>query len=426
MQQPIHTGYLPSQTKLTFSQKLTSVAQKYNSTGQWLDYLPPQTDQQNLGIEAEDCTSHGVLNALEIFANFLFGDTTVWSKRYLAWASGTTVQGNSPDIVFNTLANPRIGTVPQSEWPQSPDITTWQQLYVTPPKNIQTEALAYPAHYSIGAKHIATDVNTLMDSLELSPVSVAGYAWEQNAQGLYVSPDGFAANHFFVLVGYLENQYWLVFDSYENDVKKLAWDYHFAEAITYSMTNNVVNENAWQKFWILFKEILGVETASSTSTIQTTISSGTVGTAIPPKPTPSEVIYNEAKSCLGKHLTLNPNVPPEVGCAEAVSFILLNCGYDIPAGGIPTVQGLIDWMLASGKFQEKKQASVGCVVTATGNPQFAHIGIALQYGVGSNTSDTDVQKGLKQGMFQENYPSVEEWQSSFETHGSDSRFFVAL
>ena len=133
-------------------------------------------------------------------------------------------------------------------------------------------------------------------------------------------------------------------------------------------------------------------------------------------------LYQEAVSNLGKHLTLNPSVNPEVGCAEAVSFILLNAGYSIPANGIPTVWGLIDWMLANG-FTETKSPVPGCVITACRadrHPtEYAHIGIVLKHGIASNDSRLQYL-----GKFLENYSSISNWELSFEQHGSETRFFI--
>ncbi len=134
-------------------------------------------------------------------------------------------------------------------------------------------------------------------------------------------------------------------------------------------------------------------------------------------------VYNIAKRSLGHHLTLNPNVPEEEGCAEAVSKILSLAGYSIPVGGLAGVEALIAWMLAN-KFQEVKQGTVGCVITAH-NPDpaittFAHTGIVMEYGVASNDS-----RPAYLGRFLENYlGGTSHWEAYFSSHGSVTRFFL--
>lgn len=128
-------------------------------------------------------------------------------------------------------------------------------------------------------------------------------------------------------------------------------------------------------------------------------------------------LYLIAKENLGKHLTLNNAVSEEVGCAEAVSWVLLNAGYDIPTGGIANVNGMIAWMLANG-FKEIDAPQVGAVITAhspdINNPNFAHIGVCGKSWIMSNTSSN--------GLFQANY-SYQGWQNHFGIMGSVSRYF---
>lgn len=133
-----------------------------------------------------------------------------------------------------------------------------------------------------------------------------------------------------------------------------------------------------------------------------------------PAITASERVYQVAKDNIGKHLSLNEKVSPEVGCAEAWSWVMKNAGYDIPQGGIPTVLGAIDWMLSHG-FKPVQTPTPGCIITGSGNPAYAHIGVVMQHGICSNTSAN--------GLWQENYSSIALWKSIFAKHGSTTRFF---
>lgn len=128
-------------------------------------------------------------------------------------------------------------------------------------------------------------------------------------------------------------------------------------------------------------------------------------------------IYTIAAANLGRRLTLNSEVPEEVGCAQAVSWILLNAEFPIPKHGISTVNGLIDWMLANG-FEEIYAPAAGAVITAHRRPRtdpaYAHAGICLNYGIGSNDS--------RNGRFTQNY-TYESWDNFYGTHGSLTRYF---
>ena len=115
----------------------------------------------------------------------------------------------------------------------------------------------------------------------------------------------------------------------------------------------------------------------------------------------TDCLYNIAYSCLGQHLSLDDEVPPEVGCAQAVSQVLLKCEYKIPKKGISTVSGLTDWMLKNG-FKEVSTYEKGLVITGRA-PSWAHIGITGKTHIMSNTSETLSSKGLFRGQFQANY-----------------------
>lgn len=132
-------------------------------------------------------------------------------------------------------------------------------------------------------------------------------------------------------------------------------------------------------------------------------------------------IYAIATKHMGQHLTLNRNVPAEVGCAEAVSWILLNAGEPIPPGGIQTVNGLIAWMQEN-NYEETHARVAGAIITAhrpdPNDTEDAHVGVCLNFGDASNTSD-----GPNRGKFLENYRPAGVWEQSFGVKGSITRYF---
>lgn len=133
--------------------------------------------------------------------------------------------------------------------------------------------------------------------------------------------------------------------------------------------------------------------------------------------TPNETkVYNEAKACLGLHITLNNNVPADVGCAEAVSFVLTKSGITgIPAAGFAGTADLYRWLLANPHFKLIEQPEQGAVIvspTGFGNGTVeGHTGIiaafGLQYpnefGILSNNSDN--------GLFQEKWNLLTWWEN---------------
>lgn len=138
-------------------------------------------------------------------------------------------------------------------------------------------------------------------------------------------------------------------------------------------------------------------------------------------------IYNEAKACLGKHITLNPTVPDDVNCAESVSFILKNSGVTgFPAGGIAGTASLYTWLANSPKFKRIEAPEQGAIIVSpTGSGLHlveGHTGICgafglqfpNEYGILSNDSDT--------GLFSEKWNLLTWW----EYYGRKGGLVIAL
>jgi hypothetical protein len=64
--------------------------------------------------------------------------------------------------------------------------------------------------------------------------------------------------HFVCLYDYVDGQFWLAFDSYDQNVKRLAWNFPFALGVRYSLTNQIKNPTAWQKFKSQILAFLGL------------------------------------------------------------------------------------------------------------------------------------------------------------------------
>ncbi len=104
-------------------------------------------------------------------------------------------------------------------------------------------------------------------------------------------------------------------------------------------------------------------------------------------PTAPDRVYDVAKSLLGRHLTLNPSVPEEEGCAEACSVVLIKAGYPIPHGGISSVRGLTNWMMQN-HFKEVSAPQPGAIICAHNINElvtdYAHVGVCLKFVIASN------------------------------------------
>lgn len=142
------------------------------------------------------------------------------------------------------------------------------------------------------------------------------------------------------------------------------------------------------------------------------------------------VLYAISKNVLGTKQTLNDNVPPEVGCAEAVSSILQKAGVIVPSGGIQGTAELYIWLKNNIRFVQVSEPEVGCIIisptSSTGKISHGHVGIVAMYnlmynndwGIISNDSDT--------GLVREKW-NVKNWIAYYQTYGGlDIAYFKLL
>lgn len=116
----------------------------------------------------------------------------------------------------------------------------------------------------------------------------------------------------------------------------------------------------------------------------------------------NESLYNLSKSLIGQHLTLNPTVPKEVGCAQAMSFVLKKFGCDIPKNGISSTVEMKKWLdINFDKVDAPQRGSVMIAVTGTGSKK-EYRGHVFVYGNEASMSN-DSSTGLwKAHWFNEN------------------------
>ena len=113
------------------------------------------------------------------------------------------------------------------------------------------------------------------------------------------------------------------------------------------------------------------------------------------------VIYDNLLQYLETHCTLNNAIPAEVGCAEAVSFILEKSGVaGLPVTGIPGTASLYQWLSQNPHFERVYAPEPGATIispTSYGNGTISgHTGFVGKfgkmyhgdYGIVSNDSNT--------------------------------------
>ncbi len=216
--------------------------------GQWDSWIPIAEDQ-NLGMEPEACTTFAITNAVETLIAQKYGEVDVFSKRFLAYISGTTQSGNDPHTVAETL---RLkGDCLESDYPYTADINTWEKFYAAPAQFLYSKALLFLSKFNYGHSWVTdTSQQGLMNALNFSPLTAAVFAWAQDPQtGDYITPPGAEPCHYVEIYGYERNYYWKIWDSYTQEAKKLAWDFPFVQVKRHTITKDSLQQAipVWQQ-----------------------------------------------------------------------------------------------------------------------------------------------------------------------------------
>lgn len=130
---------------------------------------------------------------------------------------------------------------------------------------------------------------------------------------------------------------------------------------------------------------------------------------VPPPPiTASQLIYEKAKQYLNHHLELNPAVPPDLGCAESLSYVLIKAGIKgLPIKGFEGTARMNDWLKTVATRVSNPQPG-DIIMSPTGmsskSAPHGHCGVVGLYGILSNDSNS--------GLWSEEY-TEESWQSLY-------------
>lgn len=233
--------------------------QVLQENGQWDTFLP-ETEAQVKKTETSNCTGFATNNALEIIMARRFGGLYDYSDRATGILAETRPPGNDPNKVIEAVRD--NGLLPEADLPFSDDITSPDQYYSPSPlpSALLTKCKLFLKTYTIAHEWVTNDPASLMRNLKYSPLGVSVFAWAKDGD-LYYKPAGEKDNHWTLCVGYKENEYWLIFDSYTDEgspIKKLRWDYQFGYVKKYSVIDQPTPEqiSILQKILAKLAEVL--------------------------------------------------------------------------------------------------------------------------------------------------------------------------
>lgn len=207
---------------------------QYQIDGNWTDYLPEFENQKNQFLDSKCCTVFGTLNAIEILDRRVFDKKSNYSDRFTAITSKTTTSGNDPEKVARSIKY--NGLIDEKLLPFDDRIKNAEQFFT-----LENEECLFPAandwlyQYDFSFQKINTSHKSIIANLKKSPIGMSVFSWSKNSSGLYTRPPQFQDNHFVVLFNYKEGEYWEVLDSYNQNIKKVEWNYPFTSMFVYSI-----------------------------------------------------------------------------------------------------------------------------------------------------------------------------------------------
>ena len=200
-----------------------------NESGDWTQWKPIYESQLKK-TETFGCTNFGSLNQLECLLDYLFKWKVNFAERFQAIVSGQTETGNDPSKVYESIR--KVGVIEEWKLPFTDEMDF--QTYLSPKPmtaDYLKDAKKFLEEYEYKHEYVYTPnvslaekQKLLLQALKRSPVGVSVYAWQLD-NGLYTKPQKVKDNHWTVLIGAKENNYWLIYDSYEPHIKKLEWNF---------------------------------------------------------------------------------------------------------------------------------------------------------------------------------------------------------
>jgi len=178
-----------------------------------------------------------------------------FSERFTSIANHTKPPGSDPHTVAETIR--KTGLIPESKLPFDDSIKTLEQYYSPDPLPAYLLSIGqdWLTNYTFKHEFVIGTADDWMDALQYSPLGVSVFAWAQS-NGLYVRPPGIADNHWVCCYGYVKDQYWKIFDSYDQTHKRLEWNFGFTFVKRYYVEKKVilpplpppVKKSWWQRF----------------------------------------------------------------------------------------------------------------------------------------------------------------------------------
>lgn len=181
-------------------------------TGQWIRHLPPGERQFSAYLDTLGCAVFNYTNRIEILWHKLNGFYRNFSDLALYVLAGVRPPGAYPQDIAETAR--KMGLTDEANFPFDESIKTIDDIYAKAPKNLKELCETFLLVNEPKHDWVFMDKESIKSNLTFSPLHVAVSAWYTKEPGFYYFPEGLLPNHDSSLVGYKEDEYFLIYDSY--------------------------------------------------------------------------------------------------------------------------------------------------------------------------------------------------------------------
>lgn len=194
----------------------------------WAGFLPQFEAQSDGLFDSYSCVTFATFNCLETYLLYLNIQKN-FSDRFTAVMSGTLPNvGNYIDAPGRSIAND--GIVDEKEYP----FVSGEKYFETVPKDTRAQAKKNIGFWNMQSEWVdwsGCETERLWDALQYSPLAVTVLAWYPQKDGMYQNTGSDKTNHVVMLFAGEYKKWWLIYDHYEQSIKKLSWDFYFGSAM---------------------------------------------------------------------------------------------------------------------------------------------------------------------------------------------------
>ena len=201
-----------------------------NESGQW-NTVEGEV-QRNQWFDTFGCTVYNTENPIQILMKHKYNIFEEYSERYNGVLANIKIGfGGSPHTAAETYR--KYGALLSKDLPFNDTIRNAYQFYQPKPmtQNYIDKGKKWLDNWEFGHEWFWDfSHDNIKEMLKYSPLGVGLHAWKKNSEGIYYKPKWATDNHWTTLIGYVENEYWIIFDSYKENgtfIKHLDWNYNF-------------------------------------------------------------------------------------------------------------------------------------------------------------------------------------------------------